>query len=99
MVVEPKRPSHSLLWIVGALLLLLLFSCALITLVGGAWLMNRSSARDVPAPRVVNYAPEHSATSVPPITVIATPEGGEDYETAVLSNIYTQVNPSVVNVT
>jgi len=98
MLVEPKRPSNSLLWIVGALLLLLLFSCGLITL-AGAWLMNRSSVRNEPAPRVVTYAPAHSATTAPPVTVIATPEGGMDYETAVLSNVYTQVNPSVVNVT
>jgi 2-alkenal reductase len=34
-----------------------------------------------------------------PVTIIAPPEGGVDYATAVLSNIYNQVNPSVVNVT
>src|SRR5690606_24386835 len=33
-----------------------------------------------------------------PIVVVATPEGGVDYESAVLMNIYEQVNPSVVNV-
>jgi 2-alkenal reductase len=38
------------------------------------------------------------ATPPPPI-VVATPEGGVDYESAVLMNIYSQVNDSVVNIT
>ena len=39
------------------------------------------------------------AATPPPLIVIATPEGGVDYESAVLMNIYSQVNPSVVNIT
>ncbi len=33
------------------------------------------------------------------LIVVATPAGGVDYESAVLMNLYSQVNPSVVNVT
>ncbi|MEZ4618448.1 MAG: trypsin-like peptidase domain-containing protein [Caldilineaceae bacterium] len=39
------------------------------------------------------------AATPPPLIVVATPEGGVDYESAVLMNIYSQVNPSVVNIT
>lgn len=39
-----------------------------------------------------------AATPVP-LVVVATPDGGVDYESAVLMNIYRQVNPSVVNIT
>ena len=52
------------------------------------------------APRPVEIVQTRASVSTPaPITIIATPEGGADYETAVLTNIYLQVNPSVVNVT
>lgn len=39
------------------------------------------------------------AATPKPLIVVATPEGGVDYESAVLMNIYRQVNPSVVNIT
>jgi S1-C subfamily serine protease len=101
MVVEPKRSSRALWWIVGAVLLLLLFSCSLATIGAGAWLIVRTEDRTVAAtPRPVEVVEARAANVQPtPITIIATPEGGVDYETAVLSNIYNMVNPSVVNVT
>lgn len=34
-----------------------------------------------------------------PLVIVATPEGGIDYESAVLMNLYRQVNGSVVNIT
>jgi len=39
------------------------------------------------------------AATPEPLVVVATPEGGLDYESAVLINIYRQVNPAVVNIT
>jgi 2-alkenal reductase len=101
MVVEPKRPSNAIWWILGGVLLLLLFSCALATAGAGAWLMARPSERTASTPRPVQVVEARTAieSQPTPITIIATPEGGVDYETAVLSNIYNLVNPSVVNVT
>ena len=101
MVLEPKRPSKTMWWILGGVLLLLLFSCALMTAGAGAWLLTRPTSRSVSTPRAVQVVEARAAVDIPPtpITIIATPEGGVDYETAVLSAIYAQVNPSVVNVT
>jgi 2-alkenal reductase len=101
MAVEPKRPSYAIWWIAGALVLLLLSSCALMTLGAGAWLMARPTTRSASNPRPVEMVEARTTlnTQPTPITIIATPEGGVDYETAVLANIYNQVNPSVVNVT
>ncbi len=100
MVVEPKRPSNTVWWIVGAVLLLLLLSCGLIA-GAGVWLLARPTERVASTPRPVEVVEARSAVAAQPapITIIATPEGGVDYETAVLTNIYNQVNPSVVNVT
>src|SRR5688572_15495362 len=101
MVVEPKRPSNAIWWILGTVLLLLLFSCALVTVGAGAWFMARPTERTASTPRPVQVVEARTAVEIQPtpITIIATPEGGVDYETAVLSNIYNIVNPSVVNVT
>jgi 2-alkenal reductase len=100
MVVEPKRRSSVIWWIAGAVLLLFLFSCTMVAGVG-AWLMARPSSRVVATPRPVAVVESRASVNAQPtpITVIATPEGGVDYETAVLTRIYSQVNPSVVNVT
>lgn len=58
---------------------------------GGTTTLLRSSAAPITAIRAVAPPPVKAV-------VIATPEGG-DYESAVLKNIYTQVNASVVNIT
>jgi 2-alkenal reductase len=99
MVVEPKRPSKAFWWIVGAILLLLLLSCAVLTAGAGAWLLIAPTSRTDSTPRPVQVVEARANIQPTPITIIATPEGGVDYETAVLSNIYNMVNPSVVNVT
>jgi S1-C subfamily serine protease len=95
---EPKRPSNMIWWVVGVILVLVLFSCTLVA-GAGAWLMVRPSGRAVATPRPVEVVARAVNVAPTPITIIATPEGGVDYETAVLTNIYNQVNPSVVNVT
>jgi 2-alkenal reductase len=89
-------------WIVGSLALLFLFGCMLTT-AAGLWFFARPSsnverARPATAVRVAS-ASQAVALTPTPITIIATPESGKDYETAVLANVYAQVNPSVVNVT
>jgi len=48
--------------------------------------------------RAAPISAQPSATPAP-IVLVATPEGGIDYESAVLMNIYHTVNPSVVNIT
>lgn len=58
---------------------------------GGTTTLLRSTAAPITAIRAVAPPPVKAV-------VIATPEGG-DYESAVLKNIYTQVNASVVNIT
>ncbi len=98
--VKPKANSSIVLWIVGAVLLLLLFGCVLAA-GAGAWLYARPAASVAATPRPVEVAEERAsviAMPTPPV-IIATPEGGTDYETAVLKTIYNEVNPSVVNVT
>lgn len=103
MVVEPKRPSNTIFWVVGGVLILLLLSCLLLFGVGTLFFARTSSsaAENTTPVRVVEAVEVRATPSLPPtpITLIATPEGGMDYETAVLTAIYEQVNPSVVNVT
>ncbi len=99
MVVEPKRPSGAIWWIVGAVILLLLLGCGVMTVGAGAWLLVRPASDVVATPRPVEMVTTRTNIQPTPITIIATPEGGVDYETAVLTNIYNLVNPSVVNVT
>jgi 2-alkenal reductase len=100
MVAEPKTPSNAIFWIIGGVVLLLLLSCGLLTVGAGAFFFAFPTS-DTPTPRPVQVVEARSAATLrpTPITIIATPEGGVDYETAVLSNIYALVNPSVVNVT
>jgi len=98
---EPTaKTSHTNSWILGGILLLAFFGCMLAA-VPALWLAMRDEA--TPAPVAVNPGTVQTlnepVTLPKPKVVIATPEGGVDYETAVLGNIYEQVNPSVVNVT
>jgi S1-C subfamily serine protease len=101
MTVEPKRSSSTILWIVGGLLLLLLFGCVATAGAGALFFARTSSSSTTAAtPRPVRVIEEAAVPAQPtPVTIIATPEGGVDYETAVLTAIYNQVNASVVNVT
>ncbi len=102
-MVEPtQRSNKGLLWLGIALVGVLLLGCILTT-IAGTWLMMRPAGAVVATPRpssVELAAPRAPAAATPvPQVIIATPEGGMDYETAVLENIYREVNPSVVNVT
>ena len=110
---QPVQPARRLnpLWIAGSVLTLLIGLCAM-TMVAGIFLFSpsdgivpdglTSSARSSEdESRRASSAMNRSLVTLAatPVVVIATPEGGVDYETAVLTNIYDQVNPSVVNVT
>ena len=100
MAQTKSETKRTILWVVGG-----------VAAVRGRWLHAggragavaddaRGTATEAPtvSPGVVRTANE-TVTLPQPRVVIATPEGGVDYETAVLSAIYEQVNPSVVNVT
>ena len=98
-----SRSRNGAWWLVGGVIAVLFIGCLLASTVGlfllrsGAGVGNDGALRPAP-PRSV--AVERAAAPTPiTLVVVATPEGGMDYETAVLMNIYEQVNPSVVNVT
>ena len=106
---QPKS-KNNLLWLLGGGLLLLLFGCMVLTGVGYYLLSGGSSGRASQAEGTLRpvQAAKSSAKNVltstgtptpSPLVIIATPEGGVDFESAMLINIYQQVNPSVVNVT
>ncbi|HMN28508.1 MAG TPA: trypsin-like peptidase domain-containing protein, partial [Caldilineaceae bacterium] len=99
---ESSSSNRGLWWLVGGVLTLLLIGCVLTSSVVVLLMSNRANSRSTsllrPAPARA-IAVEQSDATPAPLVVIATPEGGLDYESAVLMNIYEQVNPSVVNVT
>ncbi len=100
-MLEPRpRSSNGILWMVAGVLGLLLFTCAF-GLVGIYYFVNSQGISQTlrPAPDTVVNVRNVAMATPPPVVVIATPENGVDYESAVLMNIYAQVNPSVVNVT
>jgi len=101
-MMEPRpRSSDGILWMVAGVLGLLLFTCVF-GLVGVYYFVNSqgSSQSLRPAPDTVLNVRNDVALATPqPVVMVATPEDGVDYESAVLMNIYAQVNPSVVNVT
>ncbi len=97
---QPRTPTRAFWGIILTLLLFVFGSCA--AGIGGiVYWLNRDArpARAQPA-RSNNLAITAAVAPIVPApqVIIATPEGGSDYETAVLMNIYEQVNPSVVNV-
>ncbi len=102
-MIETAKPRWAirLLLVVGSTVALIWGVCIL-TLLLGVFFWDRD-ARTLPNALIrtntVPITPIRAVVS-PPTTaiVIATPQGG-DYESAVLKNIYTQVNPSVVNIT
>lgn len=99
---ETRKRSPVLLWIIGGVLLLLVLPICGLMVVGASFLVVRQEPQSVPTPIAVvrQVEPRAAVISVPtPPVIVATPEGGRDYETAVLENIYREVNPSVVNVT
>lgn len=102
MVESPKRGLGARILMVVGVGFAFIWAVCILVLIFGVFVWNREAHRNldtlraasapaVQAIRVVAPAPE-------PVLVIATPAGG-DYESAVLKNIYTEVNPSVVNIT
>ncbi len=100
MTEQSKKGSNRTLWIgLGAIGLFAALGLCMALLVVGLFLAGGqdetpTSPAAVPATRVPVSTPAPAAA--PPV---ALPAQGTDYETAVLMNIYEQVNPSVVNVT
>ena len=104
-MIQPKQPSglRILLIVVGSTTALLL-GCALIMVFSFSTIrtqfVNAESPGSLASDRSLNIRSAQAAVPTPiPRIVVATPEGGVDYESAVLMNIYSQVNPSVVNIT
>lgn len=100
--ITPAHRKHSRLpLLIGGLLAALLIStCALITV--GAFVFTsvmpaRTATRPSTGPARTIGAPAAQPTPAERVVVQPPPEG-IDYETAVLRNIYAQVNPSVVNI-
>jgi 2-alkenal reductase len=101
-MLEPKpRTNNSILWIVGGVLTLLLVGCVLTAAVGMLLITPFRAQRTTLRPAPAESASVRRLAQVTPqaLVVVATPDGGLDYESAVLMNIYEQVNPSVVNIT
>ncbi|MFN8488659.1 MAG: trypsin-like peptidase domain-containing protein [Caldilineaceae bacterium] len=101
-MIEPKpRSSHGIVWIATGVITLLFFSC-IFSLVGIFLFITPSrtvTSRNSQVPSTTTVAARTLVLPTPqPVVIIATPTGG-DYESAALMNIYTQVNPSVINVT
>lgn len=99
---SPKRGLGARVLMVVGVGFAFIWAVCILVLIFGVFVWNREARRGidslqqtrvpaVQAIRVVAPAPE-------PVLVIATPEGG-DYESAVLKNVYAEVNPSVVNIT
>ncbi|MDQ3247797.1 MAG: trypsin-like peptidase domain-containing protein [Chloroflexota bacterium] len=102
-MIEPNvQPRHGIAWMVTGVLALLLFTC--LFGMAGLYYFARtgqdSAARTVrPALSTISTIRPVAAASPQPIVQVTMPEAGIDYESAILINIYAQVNPSVVNVT
>jgi 2-alkenal reductase len=104
-MVEAKQRNRRMWWMIGGIAVVVIFGCLSTFTVGALalrwFVIEPTLVSEASTPRVVEVvAPRAPALALPtPPVIIATPEGGVDYETAVLENIYAQVNPSVVNVT
>jgi 2-alkenal reductase len=66
-------------------------------LAGVVYLLNNEPSMQQSARPSTTLMVANRPTQLPSV-IVATPEAGIDYETAVLMNIYQQVNPAVVNI-
>jgi 2-alkenal reductase len=104
-VIEPKQTGQSrLLWIgAGVLAFMTVFTCIALFSVG--MLLSNANAEATPMESNARYLgtsipiAQAVATPVQSQVVIQPPPEGVDYESAVLMQIYQDVNPSVVNLT
>lgn len=102
MIETPKRGLGARILLVVGSTVALIWAACILTLIFGVFVWNRETRggpntfirADTPAVTAIRAI----APASTPAVVIATPEGG-DYESAVLKNIYAQVNGSVVNIT
>lgn len=101
---SPRSGFRAILVTVGAVAVLAA-SCLLIFFFGfTTWQRFNTESRAVrtDGERSTNSVPSsmaRAAATPAPLIMVATPAGGIDYESAVLMNIYSTVNPSVVNIT
>lgn len=101
-MIEPRpSSSNNVVWMITGIIAFLFFSC-IFSLVGIFLFVNPSHPvikANASNPSTTTIAAREVVLPTPkPVVIIATPAGG-DYESAALMNIYSQVNPSVVNVT
>ncbi len=95
MIDSNNRSSSGLVWLgITAVLALVFVGCMMVFAASAIFIPTRSVARVTGAPVVQVQLP----TPTPRPHVIIVPPDGVDYESAVLMNIYEQVNPSVVNI-
>jgi serine protease Do len=99
MIEENKRRNRTLWIVLGGTALILFFSICGVLFVGSYLLFNTTATTTQSAvvERAELASPVAVATVVP-VQPIQIPPGLEDYETAVLTTLYQQVSPSVVNV-
>jgi 2-alkenal reductase len=99
---QSKNSSGGLMvWAGVATAVILLFGCGLMMMVGLLLVQRSSGAVQTsrPATTRVEYQRPAVLPTPRPLVVVTPPDGGLDYESATLINIYEQVNPSVVNIT
>ena len=102
--ITPPNPdrnrNRSTLFVVLAMGVVLLGSCFLVS--AGAFLlfgMNSVSQATAASARPERAAVVRQQPTPRPQTIVQPPPEGIDYESAVLRNVYEQVNPAVVNIT
>ena len=102
MIETPKRGLGTRILVIVGSTIAFIWAACILTVIFGVFVWNREArggtnallrANTVAVPVVRAIVPQPT-----PVIVIATPESG-DYESAVLKNIYAQVNVSVVNIT
>jgi 2-alkenal reductase len=89
-----NRPSRANPWLPVLAVGTLLFGACAMVMVAGIWWYSLSGS----AGASVAATPNSLINEPVPQVVIQPPAEGIDYESAVLRNLYEQVNPSVVNV-
>jgi len=97
-ITPTSRTRHrSMLIVIGTATVIVLSSCFLLTLAAIFWGANSFQRTTTAA---VRARPVAAIQPTPrPQVVVEPPPDGIDYESAVLRNVYAQVNPAVVNIT
>ncbi len=103
-MLEPKQSNRRMWWIAGGIMILLVFGCMsafMVSTLALRWFVFEPAvvSRTASAPRVVKSLRPRTCHCPARAGSDRHARSGADYETAVLENIYSQVDPSVVNVT